>query len=282
MALGAVLQSHFDSKLFGNADGGTDIVGPVGMGLQGDLALKDRDQSFHLHIILGLLGNVIAGGLLPGKIIPGGEQHFTQLGGGGHPGGITFILVATLGVFTKGTFHGHRVPDHHVIHAVAIGLDGKEGAAQHIGAAWAGAHGGNTANKGLANAKLLRIEAVNAAELGGDNVVHLVVVSSLVAHAVVVQSQMAVGVNKAGIDTQSDDVYDFLTSLGGEVRGDFRDPSVFQPQVSLIGFSVYAIVHHAVFNQHTHASFEIGESIISDSEGKGKRQLAKCCMPWYN
>ena len=60
--LAALQTGEVDSKLFGNADGGTDIVGPVGMGLQGDLALKDRDQSFHLPIILGLLGNVLPQG----------------------------------------------------------------------------------------------------------------------------------------------------------------------------------------------------------------------------
>ena len=113
----------------------------------------------------------MAGGLLPSKIILGGEQHFTQLGGGGHPGGITFILVATLGVFTKGM--------NDIVSSQLRGIDGFNPQELGVGKALAG--GVTTVGTGPGSANVL-----------------------------------GVGVNKAGIDTQSDDVYDFLTSLGGE------------------------------------------------------------------
>ena len=49
--------------------------------------------------------------------------------------------------------------------------------------------------------------------LGGHNVPHLVVVLPFIAHAVVVQAKVAVGIDKAGIDPQAGGIENFLAGV---------------------------------------------------------------------
>ena len=72
-AVGAMIQSNFDAELLGNTDGGQDIVGPVCMGLQGDLTLHNGDHRLQLHVKAGILAR-----FLVFQITLGLEQQFPQ------------------------------------------------------------------------------------------------------------------------------------------------------------------------------------------------------------
>ena len=63
VALGAVFDGDLDAELLGDAQGGADIVGAVGVGLEGHLALEDGDEGLHLHVKFGALEGVVPGGL---------------------------------------------------------------------------------------------------------------------------------------------------------------------------------------------------------------------------
>ena len=103
-----------------------------------------------------------------------------------------------------------------------MGFHGEEGAAQHVGAARAGAHGGDAALQGAAYPQLQGVEAVDAPKVGGHNVSHLVVVVAFKAHTVVVQAQMAVGINEAGVEAQTLGVQ-LLFAGGRELRANGLD-----------------------------------------------------------
>ena len=60
MTLGAVFQGELEAELPGNADSGADVVCPVGVGLQGNLALEYGDERFHFQVEFGLLLNVVS------------------------------------------------------------------------------------------------------------------------------------------------------------------------------------------------------------------------------
>ena len=244
-----MLQSQLHAELLGYTDGGADVVRAVSMGLQGDLALQNGDQSFHLHVKLrGLCG--IFCGFFAHHIVFCVEQHFTQLGGGGHTGGVHLALIAALGVFAEGALHGNGILDDHVIHAVAVGLDRDKSAAQNVGAARAGANGGHAALEGKAHTALQRVKAVDGAEMAGYNVIHLVIVVTFKAHAVVIQTKMAVGVNEAGVDLQTAGVNHVFSVNGGEVRSDLPDHRTLGTNVGIIRLCMDGVMNESIFNQH--------------------------------
>ena len=195
-----MLQGELDTELPGDSDSGADVVRPVGMGLQGNITPEYREERLHFQVKFGPLLDVVPGGLLALHVVPGGKQGFAQLGGSGHTGGISLVFVAPLRIFAEGTLHGHRIPENHVIHTAAVGFHGKKGAAQYVCTARPHAHRGDAAPPGHLNRAVLGVEAVYAPKLGGDDVPHLVVVNAVVAHAVAVQGEMAVGIHKAGVN----------------------------------------------------------------------------------
>ena len=85
MPFRAVLNRNPEIKLLRDPDCRHNIVTAVGMRLQGDLPLQNRDQRFHLHVKLGQFGNVIPCSILPGHIVSGVEEHFPEFGRRGHP-----------------------------------------------------------------------------------------------------------------------------------------------------------------------------------------------------
>ena len=191
-----MVQGQLQAKFLSDADGGKDIIVPVGMDLQGQLALHHGDHALQLHI----KGRGLARFLVL-QIAAGLEQKLPQQGGHAHPGhGGLFarLTVAALGVFAEGALHGQRLLDEHLVHPAAGKLDGGEGAAHHIGAARAGAGGGHAAPQGVFQALIQRVDRVDGPHLRGDGIHDLVVVVALPAHALVVQTHMAVGLHAAG------------------------------------------------------------------------------------
>ena len=250
VALGAVLQRQLHAKLLGDADGGADIIRPVGMGLQRNLAPQHGDQGLQLHIKGGALEDIVPGSLLALHVLPGPEQHLPQLGGGGHAGGIALILVAALGVFTESTLHGHRCAHHHVVYTAAPGLDGHKCAAQHVGATRAGAHSGHASFQSHTNSLLHGIEAVDGTHLAGQHVVHFVVVMALKPHAVVVQAQVAVGLHQARIDPLAGHIQNLLTRQGGNLSAHGGNAAIPDGHVALVGLGMNAVIDHSVFQYH--------------------------------
>ena len=134
-----------------------------------------------------------------------------------------FLAVAALGILAKGALHGDGVLHDHVVHTLAVELDGNKGAANHIGAAGAGAGGGDAATQGVGESFVHGIDGVDGTELGGEGVNDLVIVHALPAHGLVVQADVTVGIHTAGSHKTAFGVNDLSVFGGGDVlshRGD--------------------------------------------------------------
>lgn len=128
-----------------------------------------------------------------------------------------------------------------------MGFHGEEGAAQHIGAARTSAHGGDATFQGPAHPQLQGVEAVDASEVSGHNVPHLVVVVAFKAHAIVVQAQMAVGINKAGVEAQTLGVQLFFAG-GGELGANGLDDGAVDQDIPHVGLGVNGVVDLCMFD----------------------------------
>ena len=106
-------------------------------------------------------------------------------------------MVDGLGVFPQGHFHGHRRLDHHVVHPPPPRLERAELAADGVGAARAGHHGGHAGFPRLLEAAIQRINRVHRPQLGGAGIGVLVAVVPLEAEAILPHTQMGMGVHKA-------------------------------------------------------------------------------------
>ncbi len=202
MALGAVIQSDTHPEFLCYAQGGEDIICPVGVAFQRNFPPHYRQHGMELHVKVRLL--VFFGILLPGiqgfLIVLRLLQGFPQQGGGAHTGdGRFFVIpaVAALGVFPKGYFHGHRVLHHHVVHPPAAKLYSQESAPHHIGAAGAGDGGGHPVAVGIEKSLVHGIQAVDTPHVGGDRVGAFVVIRPFKADGLFVQADMAVALHKA-------------------------------------------------------------------------------------
>ena len=240
-------QAHIE--LFGNADGGKDIVGLVCMGFQGNGVVQHRQQGFQLLVISGHFGHIAVGGSLAGTVIPGGSQRPAQERSSGHAGRIAFIFIAALGVFAKGAFHGNGFLDDHVVHTLAHRLDGGKGTAQHISAARPGAHAGNSCFPCMGKGGIARVDAVNGAQLRGPDVIHLVVVVAFVPDAITIQADMGVRIHKTGENIQPGSIQH--GDIGGHVQfmPHGNNAAVFQQQVDLLWFRVNGIMNPAPAHQ---------------------------------
>ena len=199
-AVGAVVQGNLQIELLGDAQGGKNVVGAVGVGLQGDFPAHYRPHGVQLHVkIRFFLRLALFIGFPFLLIFPGFEEQPPEQGGGAHPGGRDLLLAAVnpLGIFAEGYFHRRRVLDHHFIHPLAAELDGAEGAAHHIGAAGAGDGAGNAGFQRLGKALVHGVDGVNAPHLGGNGVGGLVDIVAHPAHNLFLQADVAVGLHKA-------------------------------------------------------------------------------------
>lgn len=143
VALGDVLQRDAHAELMGDAQRGEDIVGLVGVGLQRDGAVQHRQQGLPFLVVGRQLGGVAVRRLFAGGVVLCRRQRAAQDGGGGHAGRVALVFIHPLGVLAEGTLHRRRVFDDHVVHPVAHGFHGQEGAAQYVGAARPGADAGD-------------------------------------------------------------------------------------------------------------------------------------------
>ena len=117
LAVGAVVQGGLHPEFLGNPHGGEDVVGPVGVALQGDLAVDHRQHGLQLHV---------EGGILPGQLIVpvalGLEQQLPQQRRHGHAGHGAFLqalAIAALGILAEGALHGGRLLQQHIVHPLA-------------------------------------------------------------------------------------------------------------------------------------------------------------------
>src|SRR5699024_4140778 len=129
-------------------------------------------------------------------------------GCGGHAARIKLIPVDPLGIFAEGALHGRLPHHHHVVHPAAGGFDEGEGTAQDVGAAGAGAHAGDAAISRQLKGVIQGVNAVDGAQVGRPDVVHLVIVDACHAGAVAVHADVGMGVHKAGVDLEIGDVDD--------------------------------------------------------------------------
>ena len=196
LAVGAVVQGGLHPEFLGDPHGGEDVVGPVGVALQGNLAVDHRQHGLQLHV---------EGGILSGQLVVpvalGLEQQLTQQRRHGHAGHGAFLhalTVAALGILAEGALHGGGLLQQHIVHPLAGQLQHREGAAHHVGTAGAGAGGGDAAAESVGECPVLGVDGVDGPQLGGQRLHHLVVVHALPAQALVVQADVAVGLHTAG------------------------------------------------------------------------------------
>ena len=132
---------------------------------------------------------------------------------------------------------------------------------------------------------ILGVEAVDAAELGGDDVAHLVVVVALEAHAVVVEAEVGVGVDEAGVDGAAGEVDDLLSGGGLEALADGGDLAVLDGDVGLVGLGVHGVVDDSVFQKHglTSCSFRMAllyKILRANTRGFRKFTKGEHIYPW--
>lgn len=200
VALGGVDQHVVQAKLFGDADGSGDVVGPVGVEVGGKGPLDHRHQGLQGRVIVRrVLVRVLPAPLDPVRIFQRLAQLLPDQGGSGHPGGGGLVPVAVrlFGVLAQGEFHGRWGQHHHVVHPAAHRLHRRRLTGDGVAAAGAGEHGGDPGLPGLLEAVVHGVQAVDGPQVGGAGVRDLIAVVVIVAQTVCQHPQMAVGVDKA-------------------------------------------------------------------------------------
>ena len=141
VSLGAVLDDHLEAELFGEADDGHDVVGPMRMEMDSPLAIEHFDQRVERQVMLGL-GGFLGLGVGPGfpgsgrragfgflhglaiglpfaAVVEGLDELFALHCGQAHPRSWRLVLAAIgpLGVLAVGHLEaalGSAGLDHHV------------------------------------------------------------------------------------------------------------------------------------------------------------------------
>ena len=193
-----MIQRDGHIQLFGDPDGGHDIICPVAVGLDGDLAADHQFQCLQLQVKGRHFCRVTLGAVLFIRILLGPVQRLPNQGGGGHTGHRLTIGTAkgVFGVLAEGHLHGQRRFQHHLFHGVAPGLHSDELSGNGVGAARASSHCRYTAPDRHAVLRVQRINAINRPDLGRDRVGGLVAVGK--ADGRLIDTDMAVGINEAG------------------------------------------------------------------------------------
>ena len=97
------------------------------------------------------------------------------------------------------------------------------------------------------DSRILRIEAIDGPQLAGENISDLIVVVALKAHAVVIQAQVAMGVDKAGVYPPACHIHDLLTRQRGDLAAHSGNLSLPDGKISLDGFGVDTVIDRCVF-----------------------------------
>ena len=201
MALSAVDDDALQAELFGDAHPGGNVVGPVGVDVDGQLPPHHGQQRLQLGVKLGaLLVLVLLRPVQLLAVLQGLGQILPDDGRRGHTGdgGLVPLVIHALGVLSQGHLHGRRGLDDHLVHPPSGGLDGGELAAHRVGGAGAGEHRGHAPLPCLLKAAVLGIDGVDGPQVRGAGVGGLVAVVPLKTHCVPEHPQVAVGVDKAG------------------------------------------------------------------------------------
>ena len=231
VAFGHVLKGNFHAEFLSDAKGGEEVVCLMGVRFQGHFTADDRQERMKLHIESRLFGRIALRGKQLFIIFLRLEKHVAELCCGGHAGGVALVAIAALRVFAEGALHGGFLLYAHFIHALSDGLDGGKGSAQNVCAAGADVQGGYAGFPGFFEGEVEGLNGVDCAQLGGKNIVVLVVIRAFVADAVAVKTDMAVRLDKAGIDIFTCR-FDDLTALGDfQPRSNLCDLPVFTEDV---------------------------------------------------
>ena len=228
-----MIQGQTYTKFLGNADRGENIIGTVGVALQGDLALDDRLHCLHLHIE----GGIFTGGLILGVALcleqglPENSRHTHT----GHRCFLAALTVAALGIFAKSALHRDGVFQDHIVNALAVKLYCHKGTAHHIGTAGTGTGGGHAALQGVGECLVLGIDGVNGPHLRGNGVNDLVVVHTLPAHSLIVQADVTVGINTSGGDQTSLCIDDGAVCRCVNRGGNLQDLSIVAQKHTAVG-----------------------------------------------
>ena len=202
------------------------------MDLQGQLTVDYGDHGLHLGIIAGVLT-----GSLGIPVVDSLLQFLTEHSRNAHTGHGRLLIdftVALLGVSAQSTLHSGRILYHHIVHTLAVELNGAGIAAQNVGTAGGDATAGNTAHKGIFQTLFCGVDAVQSLNVGGDGVQDLVIV--IFAGGDALQTGVAVSIHAAGSHQTTFSINNRSADGCGDVLTDGSDLSVVIYQ------------HTAVFN----------------------------------
>ena len=101
----------------------------------------------------------------------------------------------------------------------------------------------------MGQAGVAGVDAVDGAQLRRPDVVHLVVVATLVPNAVAVQADVGVGVHKPGKYLQARRVEHLGVSGGVQIFTNGGNFAARQQQIDLAGFAVYRVLHQTAADQ---------------------------------
>ncbi len=131
---------------------------------------------------------------------------------------------------------------------MAHGFDGDEGAAQHIGAARPGVDRGDPRQGGAFKCGLHGFKAVDGPQLGAYDVIDFIIVGSLIADAIAIHAQVAVGVDEAGVNEKPLGIHHPSTCGGLDALGNALDFPLFYQDVGHKAFFLDPIVNLSAFD----------------------------------
>ena len=231
IALGGVLDGEVQIKLLADADGGADIVGPVGMDTALHLPAHDGHQSIQLEVGLGSLGGIFLRLEQSIGIILGIIEGLAQQSGCTHTGHGHLILSAidALGILAQSELHLLSTGDDHFLGGMAPQLIDNAGAAAHIGRTRQSANGGKAGVTHLFNGIITGVDGVRGPHLRSDRIAHLVAILAQGRHGVgfVKVGDMGMGVDETRGHPAALHIDDFRIGGNGHIGSHGGDFSLF-------------------------------------------------------
>ena len=253
LAVRTVVQRELQAKLARDAHGRQDIIRAVGVALERDLAVDHGQHGLELHVERRILARrlVVA-------VAERAQQQLAQQGGDRHArhGALALVVaVAALGILAKGALHRGGRAQNHPVDALSCQLYDGERAADDVCAAGSGAGRRHAAAQGQPEGLVLRIDGVDGAQLRRQRLDDLIIIHALPAHALVVEADMAVGIDKAGGDDASGGVDDRCALGGGEACSDLFDLAVLDQDVTTFQIGTCHGLDMTVLNKNYHVNF---------------------------
>ena len=259
MAFGTVDNDSVKIKLFGNADGGTDIVGAVRVEMRLDPAFQDRQQRLAFHIKFRRIGVLILLGFFQIFLITFGlQQLFPDDGRNGHTGYgcFLFAVINLFGIFPQREFHGRGRGKNHLIHIAAGRVHDANLPCNGIGAARPDGNGGDTVFQSFAEGAVSGIYGIDRANLRGAGVGHLVGIVPLKVQAAFPDTNVAVRIDKAGSDQAAGGIKQLRVSAVVASLPYFGNQTVLHHDITFFNDSaMIAGIELCVDDNHALASF---------------------------